>query len=440
MKTLILSRLKRFILPLLLIIPMCYAGSIYAATITVDCNSVANAHDAIQAAIDSAASGDVINLVGVCQLEGKDISISKSNLTIQGVGASGNWSTVLKGLIDPSTGKPLGDKGSADNFAFYNRGITFGPTNSVIQNVVIQGIKFQDLNRGIMVTPSVNATTLDCNNTTITGGTGKYITINNNFFENNIRDVSVYGTSDHVKIADNNFDKTRGIDVFTNGVIYRCAIGNPLPLGIPTATIISGNKATNDMSTANTIQLQTSDLTVITNNILVNNSCVGNVGLFSVTNATVANNAMDGGGCANGVYETDADPGFVTGILSTGTQVRDNQISNAFGPIVIDNGTAGISVINNQFINTVYNLFGFHISDIYLCGGIQDFVQCYSTPGTPSFNNKVVTTNFSTEVTNLGVNNQIIGTQNLINSPNVPADVKNNLITDAKGRPQSNQP
>ncbi len=425
----ILGMSKQALLALFTIISLGFAGSDYAATTTVDCSTVSNAHDAIQTAINSAAPGDVIDLVGTCQLDGRNISINTSNITIEGVGAVGNWSSVLKGLINTATGHPLGDKGSLGGFAFFNRGFTFGPTNAVISGVVIQGIKFQDLNRGINVTPSINATASNCNTTIITNGTASNINIINNWFENNNRDVSMYGTSDHVTIANNLMNKTNSIDVFANGVVYGCSVGSPLPLGTPEYTNITGNTSMNDHSTANTLQIQATDKTTITNNVLINNNSVGNVGLINVTNALVSYNTMDGGntafGGANGVFAFDQ-----IGFSSTGTLIVHNQINNAFGPIVLNNGANGISVVNNQFNNT---LPGF--PDITLCGGFIGG-QCFDKTG-PSFNNKVITTNFSTSVVDFGDNNQLLGTQNLLNNPNVPGSVISNLINNAIGKPQN---
>ena len=63
---------------------------------TVNCTGNPTDRALIQSAINNAGSGDTIMLVGTCQLDGTRVFITKSNLTITGAGAAGNWSTVVK--------------------------------------------------------------------------------------------------------------------------------------------------------------------------------------------------------------------------------------------------------------------------------------------------------------------------------------------------------
>jgi hypothetical protein len=113
----------------------------------------------IQTAVNSAASGDVLMLVGTCQLDGTQVFITKSNLTITGAGQAGNWTTVVQGIAGGG-GLPVGDQPNA----LFNRGFQIGDNsgNSVVKNVDIQNIKFSTLHRSVIVGPQIGQTSPQC--------------------------------------------------------------------------------------------------------------------------------------------------------------------------------------------------------------------------------------------------------------------------------------
>ena len=125
----------------------------------VNCTGNPTDRALIQSAINNAGSGDTIMLVGTCQLDGTRVFITKSNLTITGAGAAGNWSTVVKGIASTS-GTPVGDNGFPD-FLLFNRGFQIGDIsgNSVVKNVGISNIKFSTLNRAVIVSPQIGEIT-----------------------------------------------------------------------------------------------------------------------------------------------------------------------------------------------------------------------------------------------------------------------------------------
>lgn len=110
---------------------------------TVSCTGSSSDRALIQSAINNAGSGDTLMLVGTCQLDGTQVFIIKSNLTITGAGAAGNWSTVVQGIAS-GDGTPVGDGGLPSELLF-NRGFQIGDTsgNSQVQNVLIENIKSQ---------------------------------------------------------------------------------------------------------------------------------------------------------------------------------------------------------------------------------------------------------------------------------------------------------
>ena len=118
----------------------------------------------------------------------------------------------------------------------------------------------------------------------------------------------------------------------------------------------------------------------------------------------------------------------VTGFPPNSSNVQiNNKISNGAPGIVLDSGTTGYSIVNNVFETDP-------LADIVLCGTVGSAICSGGTP--LSFDNKVVTTNFSTTVSDSGNNNELLGTQILLNNPKVPSGVKSKLIGGAKGRPQ----
>ncbi len=151
--------------------------------------------------------------------------------------------------------------------------------------------------------------------------------------------------------------------------------------------------------------------------------------LLADQNTTMANNIIDGGLSATGIFVSDVVFGLFgySGSSSNGL-INDNQINNTYPGIILDNGLSGYTLRNNSFISSVS-------VDMYLCGSVGNFFCSGNTP-LPSSNNTVIANNFASTVADFGVNNKLLGTLNLVNNPNVPAGVKNMLISNSVGKPQ----
>jgi hypothetical protein len=399
---------------------------------TVNCTGNPTDRALIQSAINNAGSGDTIMLVGTCQLDGTRVFITKSNLTITGAGAAGNWSTVVKGIASTS-GTPVGDHGFPD-FLLFNRGFHIGDIsgNSQVKNVGIENIKFSTLNRAVIVSPQIGEVTTTCSGETVGTGSASSILVDNNWFDNDNRSAQIFGTANNVTFQNNLVtNNTAGdIDFLTDGQLQGCngGAGVLFPIGIPANSAIVGNSISGGKEGLAPIAVFGCDKLTVANNIL---STIGApfamIILFEYSNSHVSNNQINAGGIAIGIYASDfmdATPGFPPN--SSNVQVNNNTISNGIPGVGIDSDTTGYSVINNRFASS-------SIADIVLCGTIANAVCDGGTP--PSFQNKVVTTNFSNTVIDNGSNNQLLGTQNLINNSSVPAGVKSKLIGGAKGRP-----
>jgi len=415
-----------------LITGLAVAGNNKGNNITlVNCTGNSTDRALIQSAVNNASSGDVLFLVGTCQLDGTQVFITKSNLTITGAGQAGNWATVVQGIASGS-GTPVGDNGSTP----FNRGFTIGDTsgNSVVKNVEISNIKFSTLHRSVLVSPQLGGTSLLCSGYTIGTGSASSIVVANNWFDNDDRAAQNFGTSSNVTFQNNLVTNTTfgGVDFIVEGQVVGCGGGaGSAPIGVPTNSAVIGNSVSGGNEQASMFLIGADKLAVTDNNLsaIAGAPLYAMIALTELSNSHVSNNQIDGDGSAPGVFASDfqsANPGFPPN--SSNDRISNNVISNGVPGVAVDSDTTGYSVVNNRFVNS-------STGDIVLCGTVANAFCDGGTP--PSFQNKVITTNFGNSVIDDGTNNQLLGTQNLINNSSVPAGVKAQKVGDAVGRPQS---
>src|SRR5258707_14312434 len=210
----------------------------------VNCTGNPTDRALIQSAVNNASSGDVIMLVGTCQLDGTQVFITKSNLTITGAGKAGNWSTVVKGIASGG-GTPVGDQGSP-TFLLFNRGFEIGDNsgNSQVKNVDISNIKFSTLHRAVSVRPQVGQTTTQCSGTTVGTGSASSTIVENNWFDNDDRSGQMYGTVNSISFQNNLVTNTTSgnFDFVVEGQIVPCGgCAGFVSIGVPTNSAIAGN-------------------------------------------------------------------------------------------------------------------------------------------------------------------------------------------------------
>ena len=395
----------------------------------VNCTGTPTDRALIQSAVNNAASGDVLMLVNTCQLDGTQVFITKSNLTITGAGKAGNWSTVVQGIASGG-GTPVGDGAT-----FFNRGFQIGNTsgNSAVRNVEISNIKFSTLHRGVIASAQIGGNTSQCSGTTAGTGSASSIVVENNWFDNDDRAAQSFGTANNVNFQNNLVTNATGgaVDFIIEGQVVGCNGGAGfLSIGVPINSAVAGNSVSGGNESQPIIVIGADKIAVTDNSLAALSGLpFGMIQLSELSNSQVSNNQIDGGGTAPGVAASDfqsANPGFPPN--SSNDRITNNIISNAVPGVGVDSDTTGYSVVNNQFVNS-------STADIVLCGTVLN-AFCDGGP-TPSFQNKVVTTNFGNSVIDNGTNNQLLGTQNLINNASVPAGVIANLIGSAVGRPQS---
>ena len=422
-----LSRCKLLLIPCLTIISLTFTGSVYAngsSNVTsVVCTGKSGSADrlAIQAAINSARPGAVIKLMGTCQLDGQEIFINTSNITLQGVGAQGNWTTVLSGLTG-TNGLPLTDFG-APTYQFFNRGISIGPSNNTISNVTIQGIKFINLHRGVVISPSIAGNSSLCSGypggVTITTGNASNIVVGNNWFDNNTRALSNFGTSDHINLVNNLITNTGNGSGFTDITIegQQQSCSNPngsqssIEIGTPASINVSNNTIKNDLS-------EVPILAIATNQVIANNNITSGSNIYvaidsAALNSLIIGNVIDGSSLMSAGIEVDFPFEAWPNNAQTSSLVTLNTIKNSAPSIgtgaVVDSSVSGAIMIGN-FFNNISS------ADYLLCDADANTndtaaANCAQNPNNPvaSFNNTIVSVIPSTTIMNLGNNNQIIG-------------------------------
>ncbi len=429
---------------LLGIFGLCFANSVYSATTLVNCTGNATDRGLIQSAIDHARSGDMIKLANICQLDGTEIYVTKSNLTIEGAGQSGGWSTVVKGITQSnSTLAPLGDNGSP-SYTYFNRGFRIGAIDGSVSvaNVKITGIKFQSLNRAINVIPQLGANSSLCSDITVSNNSVSNLTIENNWFDYNNRGISAYGNNDHMSAQNNLFTHSTGdIDFLLDGQNIPCLLSdgsrNPIPIhiGTPAYAVIMGNSNQNDQQPlfSRTLSLFGVSNVKVMNNILSNVSG-GLVVELAGKNNLIFNNSFDAGGInlaenqfpATGIVAFTIAGGLSPQVIipSANNLVMNNEIKNALPGIQVDSATTGYTFINNKITGTIPGIpeFGVpNLGDVLFCddgtGNTGGF--CAYAPGQPTFSNKLISPN-CLNVVDLGVNNKLLGFISVSTNTNVP--------------------
>jgi hypothetical protein len=411
---------QRFIVTFLSIITLFFTASGYAATKTVPCRGVDDTN-AIQTAINNAHPSDTIELVGICQLNGTQIFINTSNLTIKGAGAEGNWSTVLSGCTvngctPTSTGAPAEDFPPA--YKSFNIGFSIGPSNNTISNVTIQGIKFRNLEFGINISASIAGNTDFCSGTTVTNGNASGISIANNWFDNDLGAVENFGLSDHINIVGNQITNSGSgafEDIIIQGQLLYCRPTPEVPninIGMPSAINISNNTINNDTAGI-PISVLATDALIANNNITISQSSPIYYAVIDVSTdkSLIIGNTIDGQGLAP--FDIMLDWPYLPFTQPTTFLVVNNTVKNPVPTtgvgIDVNSSVSGVTMIGN-FFNNISS------ADYLLCDAngttnATAAADCFPNASDPvaSFNNKVVSTNPKTTVMNLGNNNKIIG-------------------------------
>lgn len=377
----------------------------------------------IQAAIDRAAPGDTVELVGVFQLDGTRVFITKAPLTLAGRaldndndgavnedwadGADNDgdgrvdeddWDTVVRGVANPD-GSPAGD---SDPSRLFNRGFVLEGAAGTFRRVEVRNIKFQTHHRAISLQPDWKSPTLFCDDIVSTGGSSDGISVLGNWFDNCRRGVQAFGEVARLTIKDNQFTLTTppsilgaplGVELLGGLTVCFLPGGGtrPLRVGTPRMTEVANNR----FIAGGTLGILTSgtSLTTIRHNTFAE-MFVG-ISLFDDEKASVHSNEVLR--TVAGIAARDAAPGAT---------VSNNRLNRHTVGLFFDSGASGLTALNNRFeASSVSNVF--------------------FTPA--SFENTVIATDFETTVVDLGRDNRLLGTLAMIHNPGLPDEVRRKL-------------
>ena len=258
---------------------------------------------AIQAAIDSAPGQKLtVKLRGTFQLDGTDIQITRSDLTIKGTGKR----PTLNGLVDGTTGFPVIDNTPPIRFEG-NRGFVMGRSGSV-ENIEIKNLTLTGMRTAIFADGVSNPV--------------DNVSIKNNTIRNVIFGVSANRVSD-IEIKNNHIS-----DAFEDGVFFQFGV---------TGAAIKGNF----VSVSDDRPGSVAPAPVQLNDTLIdidvsNNTFQGGAAVLllwgTATNVVVTENCIRDGGTqgldfyhAGGIWVGDP---FFTGLTGSDFVIENNSYAN----------------------------------------------------------------------------------------------------------------
>lgn len=221
--------------------------------------------DNIQAAIDASSNGDTVELVGLFLMDGGNILIQKSHLTLEGRvidndndgqanedwadGADNDgdgsvdedgWDAEIRGVDDGGGGPAFVSRSN------FNRTIQVQGMTGTAQNSTIRNLKITRSARGIALSPdTVFLEGHYCDDIIVTGGLAKNWKIEGNLFFNNARGFQIFGSSHGVQVRSNVFTDNTGIGVLLVGGESACWDGDEsrvsIEVGTPANTQVNDN-------------------------------------------------------------------------------------------------------------------------------------------------------------------------------------------------------
>ena len=354
---------------------------------------------ALQAAIDGASPGTVLELSGMFQLDGERVLITTSHLTLQGVSldndADGSfdedwadgidndgdgavdeddWDTVLRGVAD-GNGEP--ERVSGQN-ALWNRGLVVEGITGTVVGPTIRGLRFSTFQRAVAVVPEWGTPTGGCGDRFFTGGKVQGLALEDNRFDNNVLGSLVLGDVAGARVLGNVYEDSSIGGFFVEGTSVPCPLAGggsfDLTLGTPIGSLVENNLfVSGGVATANARLTQIRDntfrdgtvavlslrgeLEIIRDNIL--EDAFAGIALQDTTRSLVAGNSITGslfpvdlagaGGqtavlhtrISGGVNGLSFAPG-ASGYLAAGLEIQ----GTFFEAVLLEAGTSGNTVLH----------------------------------------------------------------------------------------------
>ncbi len=405
---------------LALVASVVYAGSPAVVTVVGQADPQID-RQAVQDAIDAASPGTTIVLDGTFLLDGERIFLTTSPLTLtgravdndgdgevnedwpDGVDNDGDaavdeddWDTVIQGLANPD-GTPVND-GELD--IYFNRALAIEGVTGSARHITIRHIKFSTHDRAINIFPDWFPGTKLCADYVFTGGTLAHVTIEHNWFDNNMRGIGVHGAVEGLRVRNNLFTDQLSGGVLLFGQEYACGVAGgsdlPVAMGTPLRSLLSDN-AFRSAAAWGIISIAT-DLTTVSGNTF--DQGIFGVYLSGDSRALVTRNQVRDvvygllaeGGEKNFVLDNDVAGGvfgMYGALASPHTKFFNNTVAeSAYFGLYFELGATGFTAMNNAFE-------GSGVADVFL--------------DESTFENAVISTRSVTTVIDLGVDNRLIG-------------------------------
>ncbi|MCP4655221.1 MAG: hypothetical protein GY856_07360 [bacterium] len=405
---------------LALVTSVVYAGAPAVVTVVGQADPQVDRQN-IQDAVDAASPGTTIVLDGTFLLDGERIFLTTSHLTLTGQAVDNDgdgevnedwqdgvdndgdaavdeddWDTVVQGLANPD-GTPVND---GDLDIYFNRALAIEGVTGSARHIAIRHIKFSTHDRAINIFPDWFPGTKLCADYVFTDGTLGHVTIEHNWFDNNMRGIGVHGAVEGLRVRNNLFTDQLSGGVLLFGQEYACGGDDgfdlPVAMGTPLRSLLSDNAFTS--ATAWGVISIATDFTTIVRNTF-------ELGIF-------------------GVYLTGDSRALVTrnqvrdvvyGILVEGGEkvfVLDNDVAGGVFGLYGALASPHTKFFNNTVAQSAY--FGLYFEleatgftaalNAFEGSGVADVFLDEST-----FENTVISTRSVTTVMDLGVDNRLIG-------------------------------
>ncbi len=335
------------------------AGPVLAGTTTViGLDDVSVDRQNVQDAIDSASSGDTIELLGTFRFDGERVRLDTKKLTIvgesldndndgkfqedwaDGVDNDGDgstdeddWETQIFG-VDDGSGEPATDDGVN---GLFNRAFVVDGLAGTLDGLTIRDIAFSTFHRAIELIPEWDSPTGRCDDRTNVNGSVRRLTIEGNRFSNNVLGITLLGATDASVVHRNVF-----LDNDTFGVV--------LEGGVVACPLSGGGEVDISLTTPRR------------NRIVDNYTFESSIGTGVTSGSLVAGNTLEES----------------TGILTLNdhsTRISRNTLTDCFFGVIIEGGT---KVLVDQ--NVVTGAF-----EAFFAGGAADRVRIVSNEGSASF-------------------------------------------------------
>ena len=369
----------------------------------------------IQAAVDSAAPGDTVRLIGTFRLDGERITLGISSLTVEGEELDNDgdgrvqedwaddrdndgdgrvdeddWETWIFG-VDAGDGTPVLNDGTN---GLFNRGLVVDGAEGELRNLTIRQLAFSTFHRAIELVPEWFSPTGRCEDRVAVAGSLDRVRIEDNRIVASELGITLLGAIDNSTVERNVFADIGIFGAVVEGGEVRCpfADGSFVDLALSTPSH---------------------------NRILANEVLRGSLGTALTEQSLVADNEIEDGGILSlsdrqaRLTENTVRQSFFGFVIDGGRQVQvdRNRVVDSFAGLLAGGDAEQVFLKRNEVSNAFFgiDLFdarGFTAINNVLTGGLFiDVTLSFDSSGNTVINN----VGPPITVEDLGFDNRLIG-------------------------------